>query len=117
VVRGILLVVGALVCLGGLVAIAAGASGAPLDSSLAGLYAVALGGFLMIVAVLERTRYRSQAAEATNEPIGPGGGETIGPVDPRFRPTDEVFVDPSTGLQMRVLLDSRTGERRYVAEG
>ena len=117
-VRGILLVVGGLLSLAGLAAIAASASlpGDAPSAAIGGLYAVAIGGFLMIVAVLERTRYRSQAAEATNEPIGPGGGETTGPVDPRFRPTDEVFVDPTTGLKMRVLVDGRTGERRYVAE-
>jgi hypothetical protein len=111
IIRGILLVVGALIALGGLVAIAAGGTAA-----LSGLWAVAMGGALMIVAVLERTRYRSQAADRTNEPIGPGGGEPPGPVEPRFRPTDEIFVDPSTGTRMRVLLDSRTGERRYIAE-
>jgi hypothetical protein len=112
IIRGALLVVGLLISIGGLVAMTAGGSAA-----LSGLWAVAVGGFLMVVAVLERTRYRSQAAEAANDPIGPGGGETTGPVDPRFQPTDEVFVDPSTGLRMRVLQDGRTGERRYVAEG
>ena len=112
IIRGALLVLGLLIAVGGLVAMAAGGS-----ATVSGLWAVAVGGFLMIVAVLERTRYRSQAAEATNDPIGPGGGETLGPVDPRFQPTDEVFVDPTTGLKMRVLVDGRTGERRYVAEG
>jgi hypothetical protein len=112
IIRGILLVLGLLISIGGLVAMTAGA-----EAAITGLWAVAVGGFLMIVAVLERTRYRSQAAEAANEPIGPGGGETTGPVDSRFQPTDEVFVDPTTGLKMRVLVDGRTGERRYVAEG
>ena len=112
IIRGALLVIGLLISIGGLVAISVGG-----QTTLSGLWAVVVGGFLMIVAVLERTRYRSQAAEVSNEPVGPGGGETIGPVDPRFRPTDEVFVDPSTGHRMRVLVDSRTGERRYVAEG
>jgi hypothetical protein len=118
-VRGLLLVVGLLLSISGLVAITAGASNtiSGPDAALAGLWAVAIGGFLMIVAVLERTRYRSQAAEQANDPIGPGGGETTGPVDPRFQPTDEVFLDPTTGLKMRVLVDGRTGERRYVAEG
>ena len=40
-----------------------------------------------------------------------------GALEPRFRPTAEVFVDPTTGHRMRVLVDPRTGERRYVAEG
>jgi hypothetical protein len=82
----------------------------------AGLWSVILGGGAMIVPVLERRRYRSEAAERSNEPIGPGGGETPGDVDARFRPTDEVFIDPTTGRQMRVLVDPRSGERRYVAE-
>jgi hypothetical protein len=112
IIRGALLVVGVLIAIGGLIALTVGGS-----VGISGLWAVVVGGFLMIVAVLERTRYRSQAAEAANEPIGPGGGETTGPVDPRFQPTDEVFVDPTTGLKMRVLVDGRTGERRYVAEG
>ena len=112
ILRGVLLVVGLLMAIGGLSAVALGG-----EVAISGLWAVVGGGVLMIVAVLERTRYRSQAADRANEPIGPGGGETPGPIDPRFRPTDEVFVDPSTGTRMRVLLDSRTGERRYVADG
>jgi hypothetical protein len=80
-----------------------------------GLWLIGLGGVLMIVAVLERRRYRSETAERSNDPIGPGGGETEA-VEPRFRPTDEVFVDPTTQRTMRVLVDPRTGERRYVAE-
>ena len=42
--------------------------------------------------------------------------EPAGAIEPRFRPTDETFVDPTTGHQMRVHADPRTGERRYVAE-
>jgi hypothetical protein len=34
-----------------------------------------------------------------------------------WRSTDEVFVDPSTGRQMRVWLDPRDGSRHYVPEG
>jgi hypothetical protein len=37
-------------------------------------------------------------------------------MEPRFRPTDERFVDPTTGHRMRVYVDPRTGERRYLAE-
>jgi hypothetical protein len=29
------------------------------------------------------------------------------------QPTDEVFVDPASGKQMRVWYDSKTGEREY----
>jgi hypothetical protein len=38
-------------------------------------------------------------------------------MDQRFRRTDELFVDPTTGHTMRVWLDPSTGERRYRAEG
>jgi hypothetical protein len=110
--RGLLLVVGAVMVLAGFVFI----SGGGLTAAWPGLWLVASGGVLMVVAVLERARYRSEAAERANEPAGPGGGETPGAVEPRFRPTDEVFVDPTSGRRMRVLLDPRTGERRYVAE-
>ena len=76
-----------------------------------------VGGAILLIGVLiERSRYRSQAAERNDLPPGPGGGEP-GPVEPRFRPTDEVFVDPTSNHRMRVYLDARTGERRYVAEG
>jgi hypothetical protein len=37
------------------------------------------------------------------------------PVAP-FRPTDELFVDPTSGQRLRVYLDPATGERRYYAE-
>jgi hypothetical protein len=110
--RSLLLVVGTLMFLAGLVALSAGG----IVAVWPGLWLIASGAVLIVVAVLERTRYRSEAAERANEPAGPGGGETPGVVEPRFRPTDEVFVDPTTGRRMRVLLDARTGERRYVAE-
>jgi hypothetical protein len=112
-VRGLFLVVGAVMVLFGFAVM----TGGGVTAAWPGLWLVGSGGVLMIVAVLERTRYRSEVAERANEPAGPGGGETPGVVEPRFRPTDEVFVDPSTGRRMRVLLDARTGERRYVAEG
>ena len=37
-------------------------------------------------------------------------------MEPRFRRTDEVFVDPTTRRRMRVWLDPANGERRYRAE-
>ena len=111
VVRGILLVIGGLLVLSGFASMALGG-----QYALSGLWLVAIGGVLMIVGVLERQRYRSEAAERAMDPPGRGGGETAGQVEPRFRPTDEVFVDPTTQQRMRVLLDGRTGERRYVAE-
>ncbi len=108
----------ALVFAGGLVLVLAGFASIGLggNSAPAGLWLVLTGGVLLVAAVLERTRYRSEAAEKAMEAAGPGGGETAGEVEPRFRPTDVVFVDPTTQRRMRVLLDARTGERRYVAE-
>ena len=38
-----------------------------------------------------------------------GGGESSA-MEPRFQPTDEVFIDPSTRVPMRVYADPRTGE-------
>jgi hypothetical protein len=111
--RALFFGVGACMVLGGLATLSVGTPVGPYP----GFWLVGSGGLLMIVAVLERSRYRSEAAERADEPAGPGGGETPGVVEPRFRPTDEVFVDPTTGRRMRVLLDARTGERRYVAEG
>jgi len=71
-------------------------------------------GIVMIAAViLERTRYRSLHAERSGDGHGPGGGET-GLPDPRFRPTEEQFLDPTTGVPMQVWVDPETGDRRYV---
>jgi hypothetical protein len=111
IIRGAVLVVGVLLLIGGLVTLTFGG-----DLVLPGLWMVGTGGALVVAGVLERTRYRSEAAERSSDPAGPGGGETPGDLDARFRPTDEVFVDPTSQRRMRVLLDRRTGERRYVAE-
>jgi hypothetical protein len=73
------------------------------------------GAILVAGVLLERTRYRSLHAERTGEFHGPGGGETRSP-EARFRPTDERFVDPTTGVLMQVWVDPATGERRYVPE-
>ena len=111
-VRGGLVVFGALSILGGFVALSAG----PVAVT-SGLWAVGFGLFLIVVAFVERGRYRSEAAERTDTASGPGGGELPGaPLEPRFQPTAETFVDPTSGRAMRVLVDPRTGERRYVAE-
>jgi hypothetical protein len=82
-----------------------------------GVYTV-LGGFALIVgALIERVRYRSEAGDRDGAPPGPAGGEPPGTtLDPRFRRTDEVFADPTSGRRMRVWLDPSSGERRYVTE-
>ena len=77
-----------------------------------------LGVVLVVVVLVERQRYRSEAAEQPFEPAGPGGGEPSGTTRTALpaRPP-RCFVDPTTGATMRVHVDPRTGERRYVAEG
>jgi hypothetical protein len=111
--RVILVAIGALMVIGALGAIAV----TQVSTAASVLPLLVGGGVLIVAGLLERTRYRSDAAERTNEPSGPGGGETSGKVEARFQRTDETFVDPTTRVRMRVLVDARTGERRYVAEG
>ncbi|MEA2518099.1 MAG: hypothetical protein QOF49_179 [Chloroflexota bacterium] len=96
---------------GGLGAIAVGGA-----LAASGLWLVIVGAVVLVAVAVERNRYRSEAAETSFESAGPGGGEPSANLDPRFRQTPETFVDPTTGASMRVFLDSRTGERRYVAE-
>jgi hypothetical protein len=106
--RVVLGVVGFLLALAGLAASAAGAG-------ISGLWATIMGAVLVVAVVIERQRYRSEEADRAFDASGPGGGEPTGTLEPRFRPTDELFVDPTTGVPMRVHVDPRTGERRYVA--
>jgi hypothetical protein len=83
----------------------------------AGLYPLFIGLIFIVAAILERVRYRSNEAESTAERPGPGGGEPAGSaLDVRFRPTEERFEDPTTGVRMRVWVDPVAGERRYVPE-
>ncbi len=111
-IRGGLVVVGILLMLAGLGLIVA----VPV-ATLPGLQLVAFGAFLVVVVALERSRYRSETAERSNASPGPGGGEPAGALEARFRATSEMFIDPTSGHRMRVLVDPATGERRYVAEG
>ena len=112
VVRLLLFALGGLLILGGFAAIAVGGW-----VGFWGLWSV-VGGLVIVVALLlERRRYRSAAAEAGPEPPGPGGGEPLDePLEPRFSPTNELFVDPTTGVQMRVWVDAASGDRRYRAD-
>ncbi len=86
--------------------------------TVVGVYTV-LGGLALVVgALIERMRYRSEAGDRARAPTGPAGGEPRGtPLESRFRRTDEIFTDPTSGHVMRVWLDPSNGERRYVAEG
>jgi hypothetical protein len=83
---------------------------------VSGFWVTIVGAALLISLAIERNRYRSEEADRSFEPVGPGGGEPGNELEPRFRPTDETFVDPTSGHRMRVYVDGRTGERRYVAE-
>jgi hypothetical protein len=103
--------VATLILLGGLGLIALG--GASVGS---GLWAVVIGAGTLIALAIERNRYRSEAAEQSFEAAGPGGGEPVGSLDGRFRRTEETFVDPTSGVTMRVFVDGASGERRYVAD-
>jgi hypothetical protein len=103
-------IVATLVLLGGLL-------GLSLGAGVSGLWLVIAAAVVLVALAIERNRYRSEAAERSFESTGPGGGEPSGALEPRFRRTAETFVDPTTGTTMRVFVDGRTGERRYVAEG
>ena len=110
--RGLIGGLGVVLIVVGLVVAAAGPGGNVVSS----LFLILPGVILVVAALIERLRYRSLSSDGLGETHGPGGGE-LEPPEPRFRPTDERFVDPSTGAQMRVFVDPRTGERRYLAEG
>jgi len=101
-------VLGSLMIVGGIVAIAVGAWPG-------GVWAMLIGALSIAAALLERMRYRSEAAESSAGAHGPGGGEPSMPGAP-FQPTDEVFVDPTSRQRLRVYLNPATGERRYYAE-
>lgn len=111
--RLLILVSGVLLAALGLVLIAL----PDLGGTVAGFYSILIGAALIVGALLERMRYRSDAVDRSGHPVGPGGGEPLDEqLDPRFAPTSEVFVDPTSGHRMRVFLDASTGERRYRAE-
>jgi hypothetical protein len=104
----------------GLLALIGGAAIAALAGPagfIGGAMLFLTGAVLLVAAALERLRYRSEATEPGPASFGPGGGEPDGTtVESRFEATAEVFVDPTTRRRMRVLVDRRTGERRYVAD-
>jgi len=99
----------------GALMIVGGVAGAALGAWPGGLWSMAIGSLAILAVVFERARYRSDAAERSPGASGPGGGEASMPAAP-FRPTDELFVDPTSGQRLRVYLDPATGERRYFAE-
>ena len=68
--RVIVGIVAVLIFAAGFLVIAAGGADAP-----AGIWALVVGGVGIIAVVLDRNRYRSEAAERAGAPTGPGGGE------------------------------------------
>ncbi len=110
--RLFLLALGATMVLGGLAGVSVGG-----PSAAAGAWGVIVGLIMIVGALIERVRYRSDVADRAALPPGPGGGEPSADVlEPRFRRTDELFEDPTTRRRIRVWLDPGSGERRYVAE-
>jgi hypothetical protein len=99
----------------GALMIVGGVTGVVLGAWPGGLWSVAIGSLAILAVVFERARYRSDAGERSAAAAGPGGGEASMPVAP-FRPTDELFVDPTSGQRLRVYLNPATGERRYFAD-
>ena len=109
--RVVVAIVATLMLVGGLGLIAIGGS-----TAISGLWPVIAGAVILVALAIERNRYRSEEAERSFESVGPGGGEPPGSLESRFRRSEETFVDPTTGLTMRVFVDRMSGERRYVAE-
>jgi hypothetical protein len=84
---------------------------------ISGLVLVVMGVGGIAAITFERMRYRSEAAEPVTQPPSRAGGDPPGTALPSgFRRTDERFLDPSTGVLMRVWFDPATGERRYLPE-
>jgi hypothetical protein len=111
--RLIVLAAGLTMAVAGLAVLAFGGAAA----AITGVWMVGIGLAFMVGTLIERVRYRSEAADRSGEPHGPGGGEPTGAsIEPRFRRSDEVFIDPTSSRTMRVWVDPGNGERRYVAE-
>lgn len=105
------------IAIGSAIIIAVGLLMATEGLPLLGLLTVVIGVVGAAVVLVERMRYHADTEAVTARAGSPGG---LGPgeaLEPRFRPTSEVFVDPTTGRRMRVFADPATGERRYRAEG
>ncbi len=111
--RLLVLAAGLTMAVAGVAVLAFGGTAATITA----LWLVGIGIAFMIGTLIERVRYRSEAADRSGEPHGPGGGEPAGAtIEPRFRRSDEVFLDPTSSRTMRVWIDPGSGERRYVAE-
>ena len=111
--RLLVLLLGGLCLVAGLAMLAV----AGIGLTVLGIWTTVVGIALIVGALIERVRYRSEVADREGAPTGPGGGEPLdAPLEARFQRTDEVFVDPTSSRRMRVWLDPGSGERRYRAE-
>ena len=66
-----------------------------------GIYPMAFGLIAIATALFERTRYWPGRRR---DPAG------------TLRPTEERFIDPTTGERTRVWIDPSSGERHYIPE-
>lgn len=112
----ILVVVGGLIMVGFGLWLASYGNEGELFLVAMGLLTALLGLVLIGVLAFERMRYRSAATEPSAPAGAPAGESPDAVLEARFRPTPEVFVDPTSGTTMRVYSDPSTGERRYRAE-
>ncbi|HEV8402901.1 MAG TPA: hypothetical protein VGQ31_07680 [Candidatus Limnocylindrales bacterium] len=113
VARIVVLGLGLTMFVAGLATMTLGGAGA----FLGGFWLGAIGLAFIIGALIERVRYRSEATDRSGDPAGRAGGEPPGTrLEPRFRRSDEVFADPTSGQRMRVWVDPANGDRRYLPE-
>jgi cell division protein FtsW (lipid II flippase) len=105
--RVIVGVLSLLLLLGGLAILITG-----MPEGWSGIWLMVLGAVGLIAVVFERMRYGTEAVERSIGASADAGLDT-GPLDSRFRGTDERFTDPTTRQRVRVWLDPDTGERRY----
>jgi hypothetical protein len=75
------------------------------------IYALVNAAIIGLAVFLERPRYRSDAEDADGRP-----GRSEVRLPPGFAPTEELFIDPTSGVRVRVWIDPATGERRYRPE-
>ena len=66
-----------------------------------GIYFIGLGAGIIVITIIGEPRYwpARRAGEG------------------QLRPTDERFIDPTSGAQMRVWIDPATGDRSYLPDG
>jgi len=85
--------------LGGVI-FAAGIGAAFVGIPMLAIYGIVSGAVLIAAAVYEHGRYRARGTASGSQ----------------LQRTDEVFIDPTTGAQLRVWYDPATGERRYMPD-